>query len=159
MGLHDLRPQEGSRKTRKRVGRGPGSGLGKTCGKGHKGHKARKGGSTPLGFEGGQMPLYRRLPKRGFGNGLFRKDFTIVNLSDLADLPAGTVVDLASLKAAGKVKPRPGSAGLKVLAVGELGVALTVRAAKISAAAREKIAAAGGTVEDVAPAGGSAVES
>jgi large subunit ribosomal protein L15 len=147
MGLHDLKPAEGSRKPRKRIGRGPGSGTGKTAGKGHKGHTARSGGSTPPGFEGGQMPLYRRLPKRGFGNGKFRKHYDVINVRDLEGIEAGTVVDLEWLDANGRITRRRSSAGLKVLGDGELGVAITVKAVKFSASAAAKIEAAGGTAE------------
>jgi large subunit ribosomal protein L15 len=147
MGLHDLKPAEGSRKPRKRIGRGPGSGTGKTAGKGHKGHTARSGGSTPPGFEGGQMPLYRRLPKRGFGNGKFRKHYDVINVRDLEGIEAGTVVDLEWLDANGRITRRRSSAGLKVLGDGELGVAITVKAVKFSASAVAKIEAAGGTAE------------
>lgn len=147
MGLHDLKPQEGSRKARKRIGRGPGSGTGKTAGKGHKGHKARAGGSTRLGFEGGQNPLYRRLPKRGFGNGLFRKSWMTINVKALNDLEANSVVDVESLAEAGMLSFDRSAEGLKVLGEGELTVALTVRAAKFSKSAIEKIEAAGGKAE------------
>lgn len=147
MGLHDLKPAEGSRKPRKRIGRGPASGTGKTAGKGHKGHTARSGGSTPPGFEGGQMPLYRRLPKRGFGNGKFRKHYDVINLRDLEGIEAGTVVDLEWLDANDRITRRRTSAGLKVLGDGELSVALTVKAVKFSASAVAKIEAAGGTAE------------
>lgn len=147
MGLHDLKPAEGSRKPRKRIGRGPGSGTGKTAGKGHKGHTARSGGSTPPGFEGGQMPLYRRLPKRGFGNGKFRKHYDVINVRDLDGIEAGTVVDLEWLDANGRITRRRSSEGLKVLGEGELAVALTVKAVKFSASATAKIEAAGGTAE------------
>jgi large subunit ribosomal protein L15 len=145
MSLHDLHPSPGSRKARKRKGRGIGSGNGKTAGKGHKGQKARAGGSTRLGFEGGQMPLYRRLPKRGFNNARFRTEYDIVNLCDLADqFSAGETVNTETLVARGMLKPRPTHSGLKVLGTGELGFALTVEAAKFSASAVAKIEAAGG---------------
>lgn len=147
MGLHDLKPAEGSRKARKRIGRGPASGTGKTAGKGHKGHTARSGGSTPPGFEGGQMPLYRRLPKRGFGNGKFRKHYDVINLRDLEGIEAGTVVDIEWLDQNGRITRRRTSEGLKVLGDGELSVALTVKAVKFSASAAAKIEAAGGTAE------------
>lgn len=147
MGLHDLKPAEGSRKARKRIGRGPGSGTGKTAGKGHKGHKARSGGSTRLGFEGGQNPLYRRLPKRGFGNGLFRKSWMTINVGELNELAAGSVVDVESLVASGTINRDRAAEGLKVLGEGDLKVALTVRAGKFSKSALEKIQAAGGTAE------------
>jgi len=147
MGLHDLKPAEGSRKARKRIGRGPASGTGKTAGKGHKGHTARSGGSTPPGFEGGQMPLYRRLPKRGFGNGKFRKHYDVINVRDLEGIEAGTVVDIEWLDQNGHITRRRTSEGLKVLGDGELSVALTVKAVKFSASATAKIEAAGGTAE------------
>lgn len=149
MSLDKLSPAEGSRKARKRKGRGHSSGQGKTAGKGHKGQTARSGGSTALGFEGGQMPLYRRLPKRGFSNKQFETRYDVVNLSQLSGLEAGTVVDLESLVAAGIIKATRRHAGLKVLAGGDLSVALTVRAAKFSETAAEKIRAAGGTAETV----------
>ena len=149
MALNNLSPAEGSRKARKRKGRGMGSGLGKTAGKGHKGQTARSGGSTRLGFEGGQMPLYRRLPKRGFSNAMFETRYDVVNLAQLEDFAAGSVVDLDALAGAGIIKPCRANAGLKVLANGDVKVALTVRAAKFSAAAAEKIRAAGGTAETV----------
>ncbi|MCB9506796.1 MAG: 50S ribosomal protein L15 [Myxococcales bacterium] len=144
MGLHDLHPSPGSTRTPKRKGRGPGSGNGKTGGRGHKGSKARSGGQTARGFEGGQMPLYRRLPKRGFRNDRFETRYTVVNLRDLAGLSG--VIDLDSLVAAGRVSADPFSAGLKVLANGDA-APVTIRAAKFSQAAAAKIAAAGGTAE------------
>lgn len=147
MGLHDLKPNPGSRRNRKRKGRGPGSGLGKTAGKGHKGHKARSGGSTQRGFEGGQMPLYRRLPKRGFRNDRFETTYQTVNVSDLAGLAAGTEVTLESLIESGRLKLDRSAEGLKILGNGELGVALTVKAKKFTRSAAEKIEAAGGTAE------------
>jgi len=147
MGLHELSPAEGSRKARKRKGRGHSAGQGKTAGKGHKGRKARAGGATEPGFEGGQMPLYRRLPKRGFNNGLFRKSYVIVNLSDLQSFAEGATVDLEALLEAKIVKSARVTNGLKVLGNGDVGVALNVRATKISAAAAKKIEAAGGTAE------------
>ena len=141
--LSTLRPAPGSRQTPKRVGRGPGSGLGKTAGRGHKGHKARTGGSTNPGFEGGQMPMYRRLPKRGFTNP-FKVTFQVVNLRQLAKV-GGTEVSPESLHAAGLVAEpdRP----VKLLGVGEADRAYTVRGLAISAGARAKIETAGGTVE------------
>ncbi len=147
MGLHDLSPAEGSRKAGKRKGRGPGSGTGKTAGKGHKGHKARSGGSTKLGFEGGQMPLYRRLPKRGFRNAKFTKTWVCVNVGDLAGIAADQVVDLDFLVASGKVKRDRSAVGLKVLGNGTMETGLTIRATKFSKGALEKIEAAGGTAE------------
>lgn len=149
MGLHDLKPAEGSTKTPKRKGRGPGSGNGKTAGKGHKGHKARSGGSTPRGFEGGQMPIYRRLPKRGFDNTQFETRYQIVNLADLADVPTGQVVDLEYLIETGKLNRDRSAAGLKVLGDGELASGLTIKARKFSKGALAKIEAAGGTAEVV----------
>lgn len=147
MGLHDLKPSPGSTKARKRKGRGAASGNGKTAGKGHKGQKARSGGSTPLGFEGGQMPLYRRLPKRGFRNTRFETTYQVVNLSDLAGIAADQVVDLEFLVESGRIKRDRAASGLKVLANGDLETGLTIRAAKFSASAKAKIEAAGGTAE------------
>jgi large subunit ribosomal protein L15 len=147
--LANLHPVEGAQRPRTRIGRGQGSGLGKTAGRGTKGQQARAGSGKRLGFEGGQMPLRRRLPKRGFNN-IFAKDYTEVNVGKLAGFDAGTEVDVRLLKAAGVIA-RIGRDGLKVLGVGEIGVALTVRAAKFSASARSKIEGAGGTaVEDAA---------
>jgi large subunit ribosomal protein L15 len=146
MKLYDLHPAEGSRTAPKRVGRGAGSGLGKTSGRGHKGQKARSGGGVRPGFEGGQMPLIRRIPKRGFYNP-FSKQYAIVNVEDLAAFEAGSVVDFAALKAAGLVNKE--FDGLKVLGNGELTVALTVKAAKFTQSAREKIEAAGGKAEEI----------
>jgi large subunit ribosomal protein L15 len=143
MDLSSLRPATGANKERKRLGRGPGSGLGKTSGKGHKGKGARSGGNTPPGYEGGQMPLARRLPKRGFRN-LFRQEYEIVNLSSLERFPTGTVVDMAVLRAAGLVR---GKKKLKVLADGELTKMLTIKANAFSEKAREKIIALGGAAE------------
>ena len=138
---------------RKRVGRGPGSGHGKTSGKGHKGQKARAGGVKGAAFEGGQTPLQRRLPKRGFSNAPFAKEWRILNVERLNNLPAGSHQDAASLVAAGVLPDGPQP--LKVLGGGELRVALTVVAHAFSATAREKITAAGGRVEVV---GGEAQE-
>jgi large subunit ribosomal protein L15 len=150
MKLGDLRPPRGARRARKRVGRGPASGHGKTATKGHKGHKARSGGGKGPGFEGGQMPLYRRVPKRGFKSRA-RRTFAVVNLADLARcFPQGGTVDPDALVAAGLVSRR-GSGLVKVLAEGDLaaGGALTVRAHAFSRPAAEKIAAAGGRAEVV----------
>ena len=144
MKLHHLQPADGSRQARKRVGRGHGSGLGKTSGRGSKGQWARAGGGVRPGFEGGQMPLYRRLPKRGFNN-KWKTFFALVNVQDLEVFPAGSVVELESLKAAGLVK-KP-LAGVKILGMGEITKSLTVRASAFSKSAAEKIAAAGGQVE------------
>jgi large subunit ribosomal protein L15 len=149
MDLSNLSPAPGSRKSRKRVGRGPGSGIGKTSGRGHKGKGARSGGNTPPGFEGGQMPLQRRLPKRGFHNP-FRRQFAIVNLARLeATFDSGAVVDAESLVARGLVR-----AGLpvKVLGGGELHKALSVKAHAFSESAKARIAAAGGSAEVITSA-------
>lgn len=143
--LSTLGPRKGSRKPTKRVGRGPGSGHGKTASRGHKGLKARSGGKPRVGFEGGQMPLQRRLPKRGFTN-IFRVAYQIVNVKDLCGFEAQTVVTPEVLQAAGHVKStrKP----IKILGQGELTVSLTVRADKFSRVARQKIATAGGTAEE-----------
>jgi large subunit ribosomal protein L15 len=144
MDLSNLQPAIGSTKNRKRLGRGPGSGQGKTGGKGHKGQKARSGGSIKAGFEGGQMPLQRRLPKRGF-TPLNKKVYALVNLRDLEQFEAGSVVDLEALGKAGLINQVLD--GVKILGDGELSVALTVKAHKFSKSAAEKIAAAGGQAE------------
>ncbi|HZG15183.1 MAG TPA: 50S ribosomal protein L15 [Candidatus Bathyarchaeia archaeon] len=144
MKLHELKPAEGSRHVRKRVGRGIGSGLGKTSGKGHKGQNARSGGGVRPGFEGGQNPLYRRLPKRGFTN-INRKEFALVSLDALNRFEEGTVVTPELLKETGVISAVRD--GVKVLANGELTVKLTVKAHKFSQAAQEKIAQVGGTAE------------
>ena len=141
--LSTLRPAPGSNVTRRRVGRGPGSGMGKTSGKGHKGHKARTGGSTNPGFEGGQMPMYRRLPKRGFTNP-FKVVAQVVNLRQLEKL-TGPDVTPETLAAAGLVRKATGP--IKLLATGEIARALAVRGVAVSASAKSKIEAAGGTVE------------
>jgi large subunit ribosomal protein L15 len=142
--LHDLAPAEGSRKSRKRVGRGIGSGLGKTAGRGHKGQLARSGGGKGAAFEGGQTPLQRRLPKRGFVN-VFREDVTHVNVESLNAFDEGAVVTPEALIAAGLI--RKSARTVKVLAKGVLKKPLTVKAHKFSQAAVEKIEAAGGKVE------------
>ncbi len=141
--LSNLRPAKGSHRARRRVGRGPGSGLGKTSGKGHKGSKARSGGSTNPGFEGGQMPMYRRLPKRGFTNP-FKVTYQAINLRDLARI-TGEEVSPESLFAAGMLKKS--SDPVKLLGHGEVSRALVVRGVPMSASARTKIEAAGGRVE------------
>ncbi len=146
MRIDTISPAEGARTSAKRLGRGIGSGLGKTSGKGHKGQWARSGGGVRPGFEGGQMPLARRIPKRGFNN-KFRKEYVIVNLSELADLPAGTVVDYGFVMGNGLAKEVKNNAGLKVLGNGEINIALTVKAAKFSESAKAAIEKAGGTVE------------
>jgi len=144
MDLSNLKPAIGSTKNRKRLGRGAGSGTGKTSGKGHKGQKARSGGSIKAGFEGGQMPLQRRLPKRGF-TPLDKKVYALVNLRDLELFEAGSVVDLEALGKAGLVKALLD--GVKILGDGELTKALTVKAHKFSKSAVAKIEAAGGKAE------------
>lgn len=145
MRLHELSPAEGSKKAVKRIGRGAGSGQGKTAGKGHKGAKARSGYSRRPGFEGGQMPLQRRVPKRGFNN-IFRTEYAIVNLSSLEErFETNATVDAESLKACGLVTKELD--GIKVLAKGELTKALNVKVNAVSEAAKAKIEAAGGTVE------------
>ena len=144
MGLENLKPARGSVRNRKRVGRGPGSGLGKTSGRGEKGQKSRSGYSRKIGFEGGQMPLQRRVPKRGFHN-IFRKEFAYINVSQLDVFEPGTIVTPEVLLAHGAIK-RVGD-GLKVLAKGALSKPLTVRAHRFSAKAKELILAAGGKVE------------
>ncbi len=144
MDLSTLKPAIGSTKNRKRIGRGHGSGTGKTSGKGHKGQKARSGGSVKPGFEGGQMPLQRRLPKRGF-TPLSRKEFALVNLRDLAQFEPGSVVDVEALSKSGLIGLVKD--GVKVLGDGELTHALTVKAHKFSKSAVAKIEAAGGKVE------------
>lgn len=143
MKLHDLRPNEGSTHKRKRVGRGPGSGLGKTAGRGHKGQRSRSGYSKRLGFEGGQMPLIRRVPKRGFTN-IFRREFAVVNLSQLEGFEGEVTPE--SLLEKGLVKRgRP----VKILGEGEVSSSLRVKAHRFSRSAREKIEAAGGSWEEL----------
>ena len=144
MGLHNLKPAKGSTHSRKRVGRGPGSGLGKTSGRGEKGQKSRSGFSHKDGFEGGQMPLHRRVPKRGFHN-RSRKEYTEVNLGRLEIFDTGTIVTPEVLLKRGMIKKMRD--GLKVLAKGDVSKALTVRAHKFSAKAQERITALGGKVE------------
>ena len=148
MRLGELSPAMGSTTAKKRLGRGIGSGLGKTSGKGHKGQWARSGGGVRPGFEGGQMPLIRRVPKRGFNNH-FKKVYSIVNLSVLEGLEANSVVDMQMLGEKGLIKVLKGSIGLKVLGNGSLTKALTVKAASFSASAKEAIEKAGGTAEQI----------
>lgn len=143
--LNNLSPSKGARKAKKRIGRGPGSGFGKTAGRGHKGARSRSGYSSKPGFEGGQMPLHRRLPKRGFTN-IFKKEYAIVSLSDLDRFEAGAVVDRDALLVAGLIKKK--DAFVKLLANGEISKAVTLDVDKISQGARDKIVAAGGTVKE-----------
>jgi large subunit ribosomal protein L15 len=140
--LSNLSPSPGSKKKIKRVGRGNASGQGGTAGRGHKGQKARSGGKVPSWFEGGQMPIYRRLPKRGFKNP-FRKEYAVINIKDLADFEPGSVIDIAALKLMGKI--RTSDTAVKLLAQGDLDKALNVQLDKASQSAVEKIQAAGGT--------------
>ena len=147
MKLHELSPAEGSVKENFRKGRGAGSGNGKTAGKGHKGQNARSGGGVRPGFEGGQLPLYRKLPKRGFKNYLFGKQYVIVNVQSLNKFDDGEVVDSAALLAKGVINKV--NDGVKVLGEGEITKKLTVRAAVFSSAAKEKIEAVGGKTEVV----------
>jgi large subunit ribosomal protein L15 len=150
MSLNNLRPPKGAKQRRTRVGRGKGSGLGKTAGRGHKGAQSRSGYHSKRGFEGGQMPLHRRIPKRGFHNP-FRVEYAVVNLDVLAGaFQAGAVVTADLLRERGLIPH--GQAPLKVLGRGDIGIALTVRADKFSGKAAEKIQAAGGAAEALAPA-------
>ena len=144
MKLSDLKPAEGSRKNRKRVGRGVASGSGKTAGRGSKGHNSRSGGGVRPGFEGGQMPIHRRLPKRGFTN-IFKKEIAVVNIRDLNRFESGETVDEAALIRVGLVKGRRD--GIKLLGQGDIQVPLTVRVTCASQSAKEKIEAAGGSIE------------
>jgi len=144
MRIHDLSPAEGSRKKKKRIGRGPGSGHGKTACRGHKGQKSRSGGGVSPGFEGGQMPLQRRLPKRGFTN-IFRKQYSLVNLRDLKGFEPNTTLDAEVLRKAGLIKGAKD--GVKLLGYGEINVPLVIRVNRSSKSAREKVEAAGGRVE------------
>jgi len=143
MKLHDLKPAKGSTKQRKRLGRGPGSGTGKTAGRGHKGQRSRAGFSQRLGFEGGQMPLIRRVPKRGFNN-IFRTEYSAVNLRQLADLEGEVTLETLVDKGLARRGAR-----VKILAAGEITKALQVKAHRFSKAAREKIEAAGGSCEEI----------
>jgi large subunit ribosomal protein L15 len=147
MDLNTLKPALGSTKNRKRIGRGPGSGHGKTATKGHKGQKARSGGSIKAGFEGGQMPLQRRLPKRGF-TPLTRVEYSLVNLKQLDVFEAGTAVNAELLVAKGLIKSA--SSAIKILGNGDLSIALKITATKFSQSAKEKIVAAGGSCEEIA---------
>jgi large subunit ribosomal protein L15 len=144
MKLNELLPPDGSRGTRKRLGRGVGSGNGKTAGRGTKGHKSRSGGGVRPGFEGGQMPLHRRLPKGGFTN-IFKKKIAVVNIRDLSKFEGGSIVDEAALLRSGLVKGRRD--GIKLLGQGEIKISLTIKVNEVSKNAREKIIAAGGNIE------------
>lgn len=146
MELNSLKPAIGATRNKKRIGRGPGSGHGKTATKGHKGQKARSGGSIKAGFEGGQMPMQRRLPKRGF-NPLARKEYAVVNLGQLEIFEAGSCIDMEGLLKSGLIGKVLD--GVKILATGELTKPLSVKAHKFSAAAKEKIVAAGWTIEEI----------
>lgn len=142
--LNNLSPSKGARRNRKRIGRGPGSGLGKTAGRGHKGARSRSGYSSKPGYEGGQMPLHRRLPKRGFTN-IFKKEYALISLTDLDSFDAGSTIDRQALIDSGILKK---DLPVKVLANGEITKAVTVDVDKISQGARDKITAAGGTVKE-----------
>ena len=144
MRLNELSPPKGARKAVKRLGRGPGSGHGKTAGRGSKGQKARSGGNIRPGYEGGQMPLQRRLPKRGFTN-IFRKEFTILNIRDLLRFEEGSVVDKAALKAAGLLRRK--SVGVKLLGQGSIDYPLVLKVDRCSGSARTKVESVGGRVE------------
>ena len=145
MKLHELRPNEQAFSKRKRVGRGPGSGLGKTSGRGENGQKSRSGYSHKAGFEGGQLPLYRRLPKRGFSNALFKTKYAVINVSDLNNFEDGAEVTPEILKDMGILKKQ--LSGVKILGNGNLEKKLTVKAHKFTASAKEKIEAKGGKAE------------
>ena len=146
MELSNLKPKKGSRHAKKRVGRGPGSGHGKTAARGEKGQKSRSGFSRQPGFEGGQMPLHRRLPKRGFTN-IFKRDYAVVNISDLERFDNGATIGEAELRKAGLVKGQHD--GIKVLGDGKLSKKLTVSATKFSATAKKQIEAAGGSCQEI----------
>lgn len=143
MKLHELMPPQGSRKKIRRLGRGEGSGRGKTAGRGTKGQNSRSGRGVPLGFEGGQMPLQRRIPKRGFTN-TFKKQYEIINIKDLKRFKSGEAVDRTTLFEAGLVRK---DKAVKILGAGDISYPLNIRVDKVSQAAREKIESAGGTVE------------
>ncbi len=144
MQLHELSPEKGARKNRKKVGRGPGSGMGKTSTRGHKGLKARSGGNVRPGFEGGQMPIYRRLPKRGFYN-IFKTNNAVLNVKDLDRFEDGTTIDIDMLRDAGMVKGRVD--GVKILGTGEVTKKLSLKNVLVSKTAKEKIETAGGSIE------------
>lgn len=143
MQLHDLAPEKGARKNRKKVGRGPGSGMGKTSTRGHKGLKARSGGNVRPGFEGGQMPIYRRLPKRGFTN-IFKSNYAILNVRDLDRFDDGTNIDIEILRKTGLVKGAVD--GVKILGTGEINKKFTLQNILVSKTAKEKIESAGGSI-------------
>lgn len=145
MKLHELQVNPGAKQTKKRVGRGPGSGLGKTSGKGHKGQNARSGGGVRPVFEGGQLPLYRRLPKRGFSNAMFKTEYAVINVEDLNRFDEGTTVTPALLKEVGIVKQQLD--GIKVLGSGKLEKKLTIQAHKFSKSAMDKIKESGSKAE------------
>ncbi|MGZ5476067.1 MAG: 50S ribosomal protein L15 [Thermoanaerobaculia bacterium] len=146
MDLNNLKPKKGAKHAKKRVGRGPGSGHGKTAGRGEKGQKSRSGYSRMLGFEGGQMPLHRRLPKRGFTN-IFKKNFAVVNVSELERFDNGLTVDESVLRQNGLIKGQ--TDGIKILGDGKLTKKLTVIASRFSESARKQIEAAGGTCQEI----------
>ncbi len=146
MELNSLKPKKGARHAKKRVGRGPGSGHGKTSSRGEKGQKSRSGYKSKPGFEGGQMPLQRRLPKRGFTN-IFKKEHAVVNVADLERFDSGATVDEGALRTAGLIKGR--NDGIKILGDGNLTKKLTVQATKFSASARRQIEAAGGSCQEI----------
>ncbi len=148
MYIHDLRNAEGAKQSKKRLGRGIGSGIGKTSGKGHKGQNARSGGGVRPGFEGGQNPLYRRLPSKGFSNAKFKKVYSVVNVSSLNVFEPNTEVDAIKLLESG-ILSKVEKDGIKILGNGELKVALKVVANKFTNSAKEKIMAQGGSVEEV----------
>jgi large subunit ribosomal protein L15 len=151
MRLHDIKPNPGSKHRRKRLGRGESSGTGKTAGRGHKGQKSRSGGGVRLSFEGGQMPIYRRLPKRGFNNAAFKTQYAVVNVGLLEErFDAGATIDEEALRKAGIVKGRYD--GVKILGDGDVSKKFTISVAKVSASAREKLEKAGGSISEVAPA-------
>jgi large subunit ribosomal protein L15 len=143
MKLHELIPPKGSRKKRQRLGRGGGSGSGKTAGRGTKGQNSRSGRGVPLGFEGGQMPLQRRIPKRGFTN-IFKKQYEIINIKDLSHFKSGEIIDRTALFKAGFVKK---DKAVKILGAGDISYPLNIKVNKVSQTAREKIESAGGKVE------------
>ncbi len=149
MKINELKASPGARQTAYRKGRGVGSGNGKTAGRGHKGQNSRAGGGVRPGFEGGQMPLYRRLPKRGFNNKRFAAQYVEVNVSDLEKFADGSVIDAAALKESGVISLPKVNDGIKILGYGELTKKLTVKAKAFTASAKEKIEKAGGSAEEV----------